>query len=319
MVRRDPRDWNALSLAALFEELARADAEAAVARALDEDLGGRGDITSMASIPAAQRGRATVVSRGEGVLAGVRVAEIVASRAGLQLAVHAEDGARLAHGTRVATLEGPFASILAHERTVLNFLTLLSGNATLAARFVDAVRGTRAAICDTRKTVPGLRTLQKYATRCGGATLHRIGLFDAVLLKDNHLGAFAAGTLAERVRQAARSARTAGPVAFVECEVDSLAQLDELLALEQGVLDMVLLDNMGPATLAEAVRRRDARAPHVQLEASGGVRLDTVRAIAESGVDRISVGAITHSAPALDLGLDLDMVEAAADPVREQR
>ena len=219
----------------------------------------------------------------------------------------------------LATLEGPFASILAHERTVLNFLTLLSGNATLAARFVDAVRGTRAAICDTRKTVPGLRTLQKYATRCGGATLHRIGLFDAVLLKDNHLGAFAAGTLAERVRQAARSARAAGPVAFVECEVDSLAQLDELLALEQGVLDMVLLDNMGPATLAEAVRRRDARAPHVQLEASGGVRLDTVRAIAESGVDRISVGAITHSAPALDLGLDLDMVEAAADPVREQR
>jgi nicotinate-nucleotide pyrophosphorylase (carboxylating) len=319
MVRSAPRDWNALSLAALFEELARADAEAAVARALDEDLGGRGDITSMASIPAAQRGRATVVSRGEGVLAGVRVAEIVASRAGLQLAVHAEDGARLAHGTRVATLEGPFASILAHERTVLNFLTLLSGNATLAARFVDAVRGTRAAICDTRKTVPGLRTLQKYATRCGCATLHRIGLFDAVLLKDNHLGAFAAGTLAERVRQAARSARTAGPVAFVECEVDSLAQLDELLALEQGVLDMVLLDNMGPATLAEAVRRRDARAPHVQLEASGGVRLDTVRAIAESGVDRISVGAITHSAPALDLGLDLDMVEAAADPVREQR
>lgn len=319
MVRSAPRDWNALPLAALFEELARADAEAAVARALDEDLGGRGDITSMASIPAAQRGRATVVSRGEGVLAGVRVAEIVASRAGLQLAVHAEDGARLARGTRVATLEGPFASILAHERTVLNFLTLLSGNATLAARFVDAVRGTRAAICDTRKTVPGLRTLQKYATRCGGATLHRIGLFDAVLLKDNHLGAFAAGTLAERVRQAARSARAAGPVAFVECEVDSLAQLDELLALEQGVLDMVLLDNMGPATLAEAVRRRDARAPHVQLEASGGVRLDTVRAIAESGVDRISVGAITHSAPALDLGLDLDMVEAAADPVREQR
>jgi nicotinate-nucleotide pyrophosphorylase (carboxylating) len=121
------------------------------------------------------------------------------------------------------------------------------------------------------------------------------------------------------VRQAARTARAAGPIAFVECEVDSLAQLDELLALEQGVLDMVLLDNMGPATLAEAVRRRDARAPHVQLEASGGVRLDTVRAIAESGVDRISVGAITHSAPALDLGLDLDMVEVAADAVREER
>jgi nicotinate-nucleotide pyrophosphorylase (carboxylating) len=174
------------------------------------------------------------------------------------------------------------------------------------------VRGTRASVCDTRKTIPGLRTLQKYATRCGGATLHRIGLFDAVLLKDNHLGAFAAGTLGERVRAASLQARAAGPVAFVECEVDELAQLDELLALERGVLDMILLDNMDPATLAEAVRRRDARAPHILLEASGGVRLDTVRAIAESGVDRISVGAITHSAPAIDLGLDLEAGPAVA-------
>lgn len=308
-----PIDWNTLPLPELFDALARVDAESAVTRALAEDLGeNQGDVTSAASIPPSLLGRATVVSRAEGVLAGIRVAEIVADRAGLRLTVHADDGARLARGTRVATIEGPYARLLAHERTMLNFLTLLSGNATLAARFVDAVQGTRARVCDTRKTLPGLRTLQKYATRCGGATLHRIGLFDAVLLKDNHLSAFAAGTLAERVRAASTHARAHARVAFVECEVDSLAQLDELLALEQGVLDMVLLDNMDPATMAEAVRRRDARAPWLLLEASGGVRLETVRAIALSGVDRISVGAITHSAPALDLGLDFDAIVAEA-------
>lgn len=309
---RNNTDWNALKLPALFDALARADAEHAVTRALAEDLGDAGDVTSSASLSPSLVGRATIVSRADGVLAGLRVAEIVAARAGLRIALHADDGARLARGTRVATLEGPYAALLAHERTILNFLTLLSGNATLAARFVDAVRGTRAQICDTRKTVPGLRTLQKYATRCGGATLHRIGLFDAVLLKDNHLGAFATGTLAARVRAAASTARARAPIAFVECEVDSLAQLDELLALEAGVLDMILLDNMDPATLAEAVRRRDVRAPRVLLEASGGVRLDTVRTIAESGVDRISVGAITHSASALDLGLDFDSIEDRA-------
>lgn len=307
---RNNTDWNALALPALFDALARTDAELAVTRALAEDLGDAGDVTSAASIPSSLDGRATVVSRADGVLAGLRVAEMVAARGGLRISAHADDGARLARGTRVATIEGPYLALLAHERTILNFLTLLSGNATLASRFVDAVRGTRAQICDTRKTVPGLRTLQKYATRCGGATLHRIGLFDAVLLKDNHLGAFAAGTLAARVRAAASAARARATVAFVECEVDSLAQLDELLALEAGVLDMILLDNMDPATLAEAVRRRDARAPAILLEASGGVRIDTVRAIAESGVDRISVGAITHSAPALDLGLDFDALVA---------
>lgn len=303
-------DWNALALGELFDALVRADAEAAVTRALAEDLGDAGDVTSAASIPAELHGRATVASRVDGVLAGMRVAEIVARRAGLRFVAHCDDGARLAAGTRVATIEGPYAQLLAHERTMLNFLTLLSGNATMAARFVDAVRGTRAQVCDTRKTLPGLRTMQKYATRCGGAALHRIGLFDAVLLKDNHLSAFASGTLGERVRAASRAARARARIAFVECEVDSLAQLDELLALEAGVLDMVLLDNMAPSMMSEAVRRRDARAPGVLLEASGGVRIETVRAIAESGVDRISVGAITHSAPALDLGLDFDALVA---------
>jgi nicotinate-nucleotide pyrophosphorylase (carboxylating) len=312
MGRPHPTDWNALALPALFDALARADAEDAVTRALAEDLGATGDVTSAASIPPSLRGGATIVSRADGVIAGLPVAEIVARRAGLVLAPLVADGARIAPGTRIATIEGTFATLLAHERTILNFLTLLSGNATAASRFVEAVRGTRAQVCDTRKTLPGLRTLQKYATRCGGASLHRIGLFDAVLLKDNHLGAFPEGTLAERVRAAAAHARAHASVAFVECEVDSLGQLDELLSLAPDaaggrVLDMILLDNMPPAMLAEAVRRRDVRAPGVLLEASGGVRLDTVRAIAESGVDRISVGAITHSAPALDLGLDLEM------------
>jgi nicotinate-nucleotide pyrophosphorylase (carboxylating) len=303
-------DWNAMSLPALFEGLCRADAEDAVTRALHEDLGEAGDITSAACFGADDRGRAKIVSRAEGVLAGIRVAEIVAARAGLSLRIHVEDGARIGRGTPIATVEGPLLALLSHERTMLNFLTLLSGNATLAAQFIDAVRGTRAAICDTRKTIPGLRTLQKYATRCGGATLHRIGLFDAALFKDNHLAAFGGDSLAARAREAAMRARAASPVSFVECEVDTLPQLDELLALEEGVLDMVLLDNMDPGTLAEAVRRRDARAPWLKLEASGGVRLDTVRRIAASGVDRISVGALTHSSTALDLGLDL-VIEGA--------
>jgi nicotinate-nucleotide pyrophosphorylase (carboxylating) len=296
----DATDWNAMALPALFEVLCRADAEDAVTRALREDLGDAGDVTSAACFGPGDRGRAKIVSRAEGVLAGIRVAEIVAARAGLSLRVHVEDGARVGRGTPVATVEGPLLALLSHERTMLNFLTLMSGNAT------------RAAICDTRKTVPGLRTLQKYATRCGGATLHRIGLFDAALFKDNHLAAFAGDSLAERAREAAMRARSTSPLAFVECEVDTLAQLDELLSLEQGVLDMVLLDNMDPGTLAEAVRRRDARAPWIKLEASGGVRLDTVRRIAASGVDRISVGALTHSSQALDLGLDL-LIDARRD------
>ena len=310
------RDWNALPLGELFDLLARTDTERAIQRALEEDLGSAdagvaGDVTSRATIAPAVRGRARIESRADGVLCGIRVAEMVVSRAGLTMTAHREDGARLVRGTRIATLEGPLASLLAYERTMLNFMTMLSGNATIAARFVDETRGTRATICDTRKTLPGLRTLQKYATRCGGAALHRIGLFDAVLLKDNHLGSFGSDDLAMRVRDAAERARSLGEVAFVECEVDSLEQLDRLLALDAGVLDMILLDNMDPAMLAEAVRRRDARAPGVLLEASGGVRLDTVRRIALSGVDRISVGAITHSAPALDLGLDLEHADGA--------
>ncbi len=309
-------EYNALDLPELFDALARNDAEAMVTRGLAEDLGAtdgsqgfRGDLTSAAAIAPSTRGRATIVSRADGTLAGLPVVHMVAQRAGLACAPHLADGMRVTRGSRIATLEGPYAAMLAHERTMLNFLTLLSGNATLTARFVEAVHGTRAKICDTRKTIPGLRTLQKYATRCGGGTLHRIGLFDAVLLKDNHLGVFEPGTLGARVRAAAQKARAIATPSFVECEVDSLAQLDELLEMLKqtpNTIDLVLLDNMDAASLADAVARRDACAPALLLEASGGVRLDSVRTIALSGVDRISVGAITHSAPALDLGLDFE-------------
>jgi len=318
-------DWNSLALPALFDALARHDAEELVERALREDLGATacalpdpscGDITSVATIASEMYGRAVLVSRSAGVIAGLRVAEIVAKRAGLSIEIARDDGARVAAGDVVATLHGSLRTLLAHERTILNFLTFLSGNATLAARFAEIVRGTRASICDTRKTVPGMRTLQKYATRCGGGSLHRIGLFDAVLLKDNHLGSFGIDDLAVRVRAASWRARELQPIAFVECEVDSLAQCAQVLSLERGVVDMVLLDNMTPSLLAEAVAMRDQRAPWILLEASGGVRLETVRAIAESGVDRISIGAMTHSAPALDLGLDLESHAMTRDGVQ---
>jgi nicotinate-nucleotide pyrophosphorylase (carboxylating) len=299
-------DWNALTLAELFDALARDDAERAISAALAEDLGDAGDVTTMSCFSEEARGRARIVSRAEGILAGVRVAEMIAARAGLSFRALVEDGSPVGRGTPIAAVEGPLRALLSHERTMLNFLTFLSGSATLAAQFVDAVRDTRARICDTRKTVPGLRTLQKYATRCGGATLHRIGLFDGVILKDNHLAAFAGMPLADRVRAAAERARAIAPVAFIECEVDDLSQLDALLSLERGVIDLILLDNMDAGMLTEAVRRRDRAQAAVELEASGGVRLDTVRRIASSGVERISVGAITHSAGALDLGLDLE-------------
>ena len=196
-------------------------------------------------------------------------------------------------------------SLLAMERTALNFLQRLSGIATMTAQFVTRVAGTKAVILDTRKTTPGWRALEKYAVRCGGGTNHRAGLYDAVLIKDNHLAWLAEG--GDPIGQAVKLAREGAPkgTKFIEVEVDTLEQFDR--ALEVGP-DIILIDNLGPEKLAEAVRRRDERAPGILLEASGGVTLATVRALAETGVDRISVGALTHSAPALDIGLDFDRV-----------
>jgi nicotinate-nucleotide pyrophosphorylase (carboxylating) len=287
----------------------RRNAEELIALALAEDLGADGDLTTRATLLAATAGSGRIVARRAGVLAGLPIVAMLAARIDPPIRVEpiARDGDSVAPGSTIARLRGPLRSLLAIERTALNFLQRLSGIATLTSRFVEAVSGTHAAILDTRKTTPGWRHLAKYAVRCGGGRNHRIGLFDAVLIKDNHLAALAAS--ADPIASAVASARAAVPLGtVVEVEVDTLDQFD--LALASGP-DIILVDNLGAESLAEAVRRRDNRAPSILIEASGGVDLSTVAALARSGVDRISVGALTHSAPALDLGLDFEPPEAS--------
>jgi nicotinate-nucleotide pyrophosphorylase (carboxylating) len=270
--------------------------------ALAEDFGTQGDVTSQAIIPAGRQGRAVLATRTPGVLAGLSAVEMVLAAVddGLRLVPVHRDGDRLAAGEPLAVIAGPMRGLLAAERTALNFLQRLSGVATLTRRYVDAVAGLRCQVLDTRKTTPGWRLLEKYAVRMGGGTNHRMGLYDGVLIKDNHLAAI--GLAPAAVGDAVRLARQCyGTKLPLEVEVDTLEQLDAALAAGP---DAVLLDNMSPDRLREAVRRRDAAAPGVLLEASGGVTLDTVRAVAEAGVDRVSVGALTHSATALDIGLD---------------
>jgi nicotinate-nucleotide pyrophosphorylase (carboxylating) len=267
----------------------------AVADALAEDLGLAGDITTNATIPAAARARAVFAARKPGVISGLAVAAhtFAALDPGIRFESLVADSAAVATGTAVARVSGSARAILTGERVALNFMGRMSGIATLTRLYVDAVKGTRAAIVDTRKTTPGLRAFEKYAVRCGGGFNHRVGLFDAILIKDNHIVA------AGGIGQAITAARAhAGHLVKIEVEVDTLAQLDEVLAHK---VDVVLLDNMTTAQLREAVTRVGGR---MLTEASGGVTLDTVRSIAETGVDLISVGALTHSAPVLDLGLD---------------
>ncbi|MFO0847910.1 MAG: carboxylating nicotinate-nucleotide diphosphorylase [Gemmataceae bacterium] len=273
--------------------------------ALAEDLGDAGDRTSLATIPAEASGRAAFVARSEGVLAGLPAVAQVAAAVDPRLSVEflAADGDRLTPGTRVAVIAGPLRSLLVAERTALNFLQRLSGVASLTRRYVDAVAGLPVQVLDTRKTTPGWRLLEKYAVRMGGGVNHRIGLFDGVLIKDNHLAGL--GDPSTSVRRAVELARAyPGNAGLpVEVEVDTLEQLEQALAVRP---EIVLLDNMPPDVLRQAVSLRDAKSPGTRLEASGGVNLSTIRAIAEAGVDRISVGALTHSAPALDIGLDYD-------------
>jgi nicotinate-nucleotide pyrophosphorylase (carboxylating) len=265
--------------------------------ALAEDVG-TGDITTLTTVPADAVARAVMRCKQDGVLAGIAIA----CRAFTLLdphvvwEPHADDGENVRPGQPLATLTGPARSLLTAERVALNVLQRMSGTASATRRFVDAVHGTKARIVDTRKTTPGLRVLEKYAVRVGGGHNHRIGLYDAVLIKDNHLAA-GGGVLAT-----VRRAREAAPHTMrVEVECKTLEQVDE--AVEAGA-DIVLLDNMDLATLRDAVRRIGGRA---LTEASGGVRLETVRAIAETGVDLVSVGALTHSAPALDISLDFEV------------
>lgn len=267
----------------------------AVEQALAEDLGTRGDITTDSTVPAHAMAAATFGARRDGVIAGLAIAEAAFHAVDPRVVFKTEvrDGDRVSAGAVVARVAGPARTLLTAERVALNFLCHMSGIATLTRRYVDAVAGTRARIADTRKTTPGLRAFEKYAVRCGGGANHRAGLFDAILIKDNHI--VAAGGVAAAI-SAARS--HAGHMVKIEVEVDDLETL--ATALKQPI-DAVLLDNMDVATLRQAVAMVAGRA---LTEASGGVTLDTVRAIAETGVDLISVGALTHSAPILDLGLD---------------
>ena len=274
--------------------------EPLVRAALIEDLGLGGDITSEATIPAGTRTLATLVARRDGVLAGLDCA-LTAFRLldpHVEIDVGLRDGARLEPGSHIAAFAGDARAILGAERTALNLLTHLSGIASATAAYVAAVAGTGAIICETRKTTPGLRALEKYVVRAGGGRNHRFRLDDAVLIKDNHIAV--AGGVAQAL--AAVRARI-GHLVKVEIEVDTLAQLDEVLAFPDRP-DAVLLDNFALADLAEGVRRVAGR---LVVEASGGVTLDTVAAIAATGVDVISLGALTHSVRALDIGLDISI------------
>lgn len=275
-------------------------ADALIRLALAEDLGTTGDRTSLATIPEATQAKAAFVARSPGVVAGLPVAARVcqAVDTGLLFTPHVPDGTVTASGTLLATVTGPLRAMLTAERTALNFLQRLSGVASLTRRYTDAAGGFRAKVLDTRKTTPGWRALEKYAVRAGGGTNHRIGLYDGILIKDNHIAG-----LGGDVRRAVEAARAypGNDKLPVEVEVDTLEQLEHALVVKA---DIVLLDNMSPDQLRAAVARRDTVSPHTLLEASGGVNLDTVRTIASTGVDRISVGALTHSAPALDIGLD---------------
>lgn len=280
-----------------------------IAAALAEDLQAAGDVTSTLSIDRASVSRAAIRARAGGCISGAKVAALVAKqRPGIDVAIDRADGSIVEPGGVIMRLRGPTRWVLEVERTLLNFLTHLSGIATLTRRFVNAVADTQAKVYDTRKTLPGYRALAKYAVRCGGGHCHRMGLHDAVLIKDNHMAAMGGRIDAVLKRIVAAAAERQPRPSFVEVEVDTLDQLEQVLGVD-GV-DIVLLDNMASEQLRAAVALRDDQAPGVQLEASGGVTLETAAAVAATGVDRIAIGALTHSAPALDLGLDFE----PADP-----
>jgi nicotinate-nucleotide pyrophosphorylase (carboxylating) len=282
------------------------EAERVVRAALEEDFRYGPDVTSAATAAPAARGAGAVVARRAGVLAGVPVALAVLDLAGAAprgCQALRRDGDRIEAGEEVLRIAGPLREMLGAERTLLNFLTHLSGVATATRAWVDAVAGTGCAVRDTRKTLPGLRQLEKYAVRCGGGVNHRMGLGDAALVKDNHVAA------AGGVAAAIAAVRRVAPDLPLEVECDTLEQVGDALAAGAG---LILLDNMGLADLRAAVTLA-RKSPGTRLEASGGLRLETARAVADTGVDYVAVGALTHSSPALDLGLDL-LAEPAAIP-----
>lgn len=293
-----------------WDQLVEEDCRAVVRLAVREDLEREQDWTTVALVPADRQGSAHIVTREPGVVAGMPAVATVLDemQAQIEVKLAVADGDMVVANTRLATLQGNVRDLLTCERTLLNLLGRLMGIATLAQAYAEHVRGTSARIYDTRKTTPGWRRLEKYAVRCGGAHNHRTGLYDAILIKDNHLaqsgrGDQEAANAVRSVRQFAENYRGPEQLAdlLIEVEVDTLDQLAAVLATGP---DLVLLDNMSPEALRQAVEMRNAQAPQIPLEASGGVRLETLREIASSGVDRISVGALTHSACSLDVGLD---------------
>ena len=283
-----------------LSECELAEARATISRALDEDLQYGPDVTTLATVPDGATTTASLITREPGVIAGVDVALLVLDEVlgagGYRVVDRVEDGARLQPGASALTVEARMLGLLTAERTLLNLVCHLSGIATATAAWVDAVQGTDAKIRDTRKTLPGLRALQKYAVRVGGGVNHRFGLGDAALIKDNHVAA------AGSVVAALRAVRAAAPDLPCEVEVDSLEQLDEVL---DEAAELVLLDNFPVWQTQFAVQRRDARAPATKLESSGGLSLDTAADYAGTGVDYLAVGALTHSARVLDIGLDI--------------
>lgn len=278
----------------------RSEALAVIGRGLDEDLRYGPDVTTNATVAADAVAEAALVAREPGVAAGVDVALMVLDEVlgpqGYRVVDRVEDGTHLQPGQSMLRLQAPTRGLLTAERTLLNLVCHLSGIATATARWVDAVEGTKARIRDTRKTLPGLRALQKYAVRVGGGVNHRMGLGDAALIKDNHVAA------AGSVVAALRAVRAAAPDLPCEVEVDTLEQLDEVLAED---VQLILLDNFPVWQTQIAVQRRDARAPGVLLESSGGLSLDSAAEYAGTGVEYLAVGALTHSARVLDIGLDL--------------
>ena len=277
-----------------------AEARETIKRALDEDLRYGPDVTTLATVPDGATTTASLITREPGVIAGVDVALLVLDEVlgagGYRVLDRVEDGARLQPGASALTVEARMLGLLTAERTLLNLVCHLSGIATATAAWVDAVQGTNAKIRDTRKTLPGLRALQKYAVRVGGGVNHRLGLGDAALIKDNHVAA------AGSVVAALRAVRAAAPDLPCEVEVDSLEQLHEVL---DEAAELVLLDNFPVWQTQIAVQRRDARAPATKLESSGGLSLDTAADYAGTGVDYLAVGALTHSVRVLDIGLDI--------------
>lgn len=284
-----------------MEALTAAEITRAVALALAEDIGS-GDVTTLATVPADARASAAMVSREPLVVAGLALAEAAFRQISpvVKIVRKSQDGLHAGEGTTLLTISGPARALLSAERVALNFVQRLSGVATLTAQFVQAISGTRTQVLDTRKTTPGWRRLEKYAVACGGGHNHRMGLFDMVLIKDNHLAALSR-ELPDAINVAVQRARAQYPQLKLEIEADNLDQVDQALAAQA---DVVLLDNMNPVQLRLAVQKCKGRA---QTEASGGVTLASVRAIAEAGVDFVSVGALTHSARAVDIGLDFEL------------